>query len=64
MPNSARMIVGDRARRLLAAGEQLEDAAPDRVAEDVERVHGAKCISCTYISAPAPDGQPRIQANW
>ena len=30
---------GDRARGQLAIGEQLEDPAPDRVAEDVERVH-------------------------
>jgi hypothetical protein len=30
---------GDRSRGLLALGQQLEDPAPDRVAEDVERVH-------------------------
>src|SRR3954453_21299 len=30
---------GDRARRLLAGGEQLEDPAADGIAEDVEGVH-------------------------
>ena len=30
---------GDRPGGQLAIGEQLEDPAPDRVAEDVERVH-------------------------
>ena len=34
--------VHDLPGRLLAGGEQLEDAPPDRVAEDVERVHGSK----------------------
>ena len=32
---------GDLAGRLLAVGEQLQDAAADRVAEDVEGVHAA-----------------------
>jgi hypothetical protein len=30
---------------VLAVGEQLEDAPPDRVAEDVERVHATDRIS-------------------
>ena len=29
----------DGPRRLLAVGEQFENAPPDRIAEDVERVH-------------------------
>jgi hypothetical protein len=29
----------DGAGRLLAVGEELEDPPPDRVAEDVERMH-------------------------
>jgi hypothetical protein len=29
----------DRPGRLLTTGEQLEDPAPDRITEDVERVH-------------------------
>ena len=41
---------GDRPCRQLAIGEQLEDAAADRVSEDVERVHAAKIQSPTYIS--------------
>jgi hypothetical protein len=35
---------------VLAAGEQLEDAPADRVAEDVERVHLASVSGLTYIS--------------
>ena len=35
---------------LLAVGEQLEDAPPDRVAEDVERVHGEEVISDPLLS--------------
>jgi hypothetical protein len=31
---------GHLAGRALAVGEQLKDPAPDRVTEDVERVHG------------------------
>src|SRR5690606_19835323 len=31
----------DLARCVLALGQELEDAAPDRIAEDVERVHQA-----------------------
>ena len=41
---------GDRPRGQLAVGEQLEDPAADRVAEDVERVHAATLQSSTYIS--------------
>src|SRR3954469_21788275 len=42
---------GDRARRLLAGGEQLEDPAADGIAEDVEGVHDAPLLSkLTYIS--------------
>ena len=37
----------DRPGRPLAAREQLEDAPPDRVAEDVERVHPAQSIRFT-----------------
>ena len=32
---------GDRARGQLTVSEELEDPPADRVAEDVERVHGA-----------------------
>ena len=34
--------VADRAGRQLAVGEELEDPPPDRVAQDVERVHDAQ----------------------
>jgi hypothetical protein len=40
----------DGARGLLAVGEELEDAPADRVAEDVERVHGPIISVLTYIS--------------
>jgi hypothetical protein len=33
---------GDLAGRLLAVGEQLEDPPPDRVAQNLERMHGAR----------------------
>src|SRR5215468_3689103 len=39
---NAELALDDRddvARAVLAAGEQLQDAAPDRVAQDVEGVH-------------------------
>ena len=36
----------DRARRPLAVGQQLQDPPPDRVAEDVERVHARHCCRC------------------
>ena len=42
----------DRARRDLAIGEQLEDPAPNGVAQDVERVHGPILEYATYISQP------------
>jgi hypothetical protein len=32
----------DRACRQLAVGEQFEDASPNRIAENVERVHPLK----------------------
>jgi hypothetical protein len=35
---------------VLAGREQLEDAATDRVAEDVERVHVASVSGIAYIS--------------
>src|SRR3954454_16540557 len=38
----------DRTRRQLALREQLEDASPDGVAEDVERVHGPTISAATY----------------
>ena len=41
---------GDRPRAQLAVGEQLEDPPPDRVAEDIERVHGRIIKGTTYIS--------------
>ena len=40
----------DRPRGQLAVGEQLEDPAPDRVSQDVERVHAANIQGTTYIS--------------
>jgi hypothetical protein len=36
---------------VLTAGEQLEDASADRVAEDVERVHGGKIIRCNLYKS-------------
>jgi len=41
--------LGDRARRLLTAREQLENASADRIAEDVERVHKVRVSCCAYI---------------
>ena len=41
--------LGDRARRVLAGGEQLEDASADRVAEDVERVHAGNAYQHLLI---------------
>src|SRR6266511_2441217 len=49
----AELRLDDRARlagRPLAVGEQLQDPAPDRIAEDVERVHGASISAGTHIS--------------
>src|SRR6266511_4309109 len=49
----AELRLDDRARlagRPLAVGEQLQDPAPDRIAEDVERVHGASISAVTHIS--------------
>ena len=40
MPNSRWIDLADLARAELAVGEQLEDAPADRIAEDVECVHG------------------------
>ena len=39
----------DRPRGQLAVGEQLEDPAADRVAEDVERVHGRRIYKVRLI---------------
>jgi hypothetical protein len=41
---------GDGTRRLLAVGQQLQDPAPDRIAEDVERVHAGSIAAAAYIS--------------
>ena len=35
---------GELARRVLAAGEELQDAPANRVPEDVERVHATDSI--------------------
>jgi len=43
---------GDRAGRLFPLGEQLQDPAPDRIAEDVERVHASDTIR-RYLYKPA-----------
>src|SRR4029077_727662 len=40
----------DRARRHLAVGEQFQDAAPHRIAQDVECVHSINLEVCAYIS--------------
>ena len=51
---------GDRARSRLPFGEELEDPPPDRVAEDVERVHRRDDTRCDlYKSRPLFDGSPR-----
>ena len=68
IPNSSRDHLDHVAGRLLAVGEQLQDPAPDRVAEDVEGVHRIALVaagSCTpRCSAPrrlrpAPGRRPR-----
>src|SRR5947207_3375833 len=41
---------GDRARAALAAGEQLQDAPADGIAQDVERVHLSHYLVPAYIS--------------
>src|SRR5690606_21672463 len=41
---------GDRAGAQLAVGEELQDPAPDGVAEDVERVHAPSVSADPYIS--------------
>src|SRR4029453_7955099 len=41
---------GDGAGGLLAVGQQLQDAAPDRVAQDIERVHATTMSVTAYIS--------------
>jgi hypothetical protein len=41
---------GDPAGRQLPVGEQLQDPAPDRIAENVEGVHGSTISVMTYIS--------------
>ncbi|MGH3214002.1 MAG: hypothetical protein ACRDL9_05420 [Trebonia sp.] len=40
---------GQLAGRPLAAGQQFQDAPPDRVAKNVERVHAAIASVQTYI---------------
>ena len=45
--------LADLAGAALAVCEQLEDAAADRIAEDVERVHASSIASLTYISQDA-----------
>ncbi len=42
--------LGDRPRAQLAAGEKLEGTAPNRVAQDVEGLHGGTILLVTYIS--------------
>jgi len=34
----------------LSLGQQLEDPSPDRISEDVERVHEANILAVPYIS--------------
>ena len=41
---------GQLAGGVLAVGQQLEDPAPHRVSEDVERVHPANLPAHAYIS--------------
>ena len=41
--------VDDVARGRLAVGEELEDAAPDGIAQHVERVHGDNISDLTYM---------------
>ena len=50
MPNSAPHDGGEVARRTLAVGQQLQDPAADRLAQDVERVHERKAKARTNIS--------------
>src|SRR5689334_14918694 len=40
--------LGDRARGLLTVGEQFQDAAADRVAEHVERMHSRTLSAAAY----------------
>ena len=49
MPNSSWMSARDGAGGQLAVGEQLEDATPHRVTQDVERVHMDLLSKITYI---------------
>src|SRR5690349_10029819 len=48
----------DRARRPLAVGQQLEDPPPDRITQDIERVHLARdrIRRCLYKSSSNQDG--------
>ena len=50
MRNSRWIDVADLARAQLAVGEQLEDAPADRIAEDVECVHGSMIARRLYKS--------------
>ena len=55
--------LGDRARRLLTAREQLENASADGIAEDVERVHKSEHIMvCLYKSRLLMIGQSCVLA--
>jgi hypothetical protein len=49
--------VDDVARGRLAVGEELEDAAPDGIAQHVERVHGDNISDLTYMTRR--DARPR-----
>ena len=40
----------DRAGALLTLGKQLQDPAPDRIPENIERVHSRSIPTLTYIS--------------
>ena len=44
--------LADGAGRELAVGHQLEDPPPDRVAQNVERMHGQMILVASYISQP------------
>ena len=44
--------IADRPRRQLAIREELEDPPPDRVTEDIERLHVGRIQAFTYISQP------------
>jgi hypothetical protein len=43
-------LCGDVAGRPLASGQQLKDPTPDRIAEDIERVHPPTLTAQTYIT--------------